>query len=276
MPHPLGSHLKVSGGAYSHHGVYIGDHRVVHYTGEVGRKRHARVQVDALSTFARGGTVQVVRYARRLSGRAAVERALSRVGESSYDLVFNNCEHFARWCCTGDHASEQVRTAASTTAGAVGSAATTAAALGTVSAAGAVAGLSGPGILSGLAAVGAGAVGGLATLATAPATIGAMAMHSVLRDDEKLPSEERAARKAGRIASMAGGAVGTAGAIGAVSASGAAAGLSGAGIASGLAAIGGTVGGGMAAGTALCVLAPAAAAVAVGYGIYRLWKAFSR
>jgi hypothetical protein len=269
----------VSRGAYTHHGVYIGNQQVVHYTGEVGRKRNACVQVDSLSTFARGGTVKVVRYAKRLSGRAAVERALSRVGERSYDLLFNNCEHFARWCCTGDHASEQTRKAMSGTVGVVGTAAATSMALGTVAGTGAVAGLSGPGILSGLAAVGgtvgAGAVGGLAVLASAPAAIGAMAMRSALKDDEKLPHKERSARKAGRVASVVGGVAGTAGAIGAISAGGTVAGLSGAGIASGLAAIGGTVGGGMAAGTAMCVAAPAIAAVAAGYGVYRLWKFFS-
>jgi hypothetical protein len=276
MPYPIGSHIKVSRGVYTHHGVYIGNQQVVHYTGEVGRKHNARVQVDDLSTFARGGTVEVVRYAKRLSRRAAVERALSRVGECSYDLVFNNCEHFARWCCTGDHASEQVRNATSSTAGAVGTAVATRLALGTVAATGAVAGLSGPGIMSGLAAVGgtvgAGAVGGLAVLGSLPAAIGAAAMHATLKDDETLLPEERSARKAGRVASVIGGVAGTGGAIWAVSAAGTVAGLSGPGIASGLAAIGGTVGGGMAAGVAMCAAAPAVAAVALGYGTYRVWK----
>ena len=279
MPYPIGSHLKVSRGLYTHHGVYVGNQRVVHYTGEVGRKSNARVQSDALSTFARGGTVVVVHYGQRLSGRDAVERAMRRVGEATYHLAVNNCEHFARWCCTGDHASQQVRTATSSTAGVLGAAVTTGAAMGSVAATGAVTGLSAPGILSGLAtvggAVGGGAVGGLAALASVPAAVGAIAMHSVLKDDAKLPRKERKARKAGRVASIAGGVAGTAGAVGAVSATGAVAGLSGAGIASGLAAIGGTVGGGMAAGAAACVAGPAVAAAAVGYGVYRLWKYFA-
>ncbi|BCG02438.1 hypothetical protein PPGU19_070060 (plasmid) [Paraburkholderia sp. PGU19] len=37
------------------------------------------------------------------------ERALGRLDEDGYDLVFNNCEHFAVWCATGVHESEQVR-----------------------------------------------------------------------------------------------------------------------------------------------------------------------
>ena len=43
-----------------------------------------------------------------------------------------------------------------------------------------------------------------------------------------------------------------------------------AGISSGLAAIGGTVGGGMAAGTMCVIAAPAVAAAVLGYLIYRL------
>lgn len=53
---------------------------------------------------------------------------------------------------------------------------------------------------------------------------------------------------------------------------GSVAGLSGAGITSGLAAIGGTVGGGMLAGVAITAAAPAAAAVGIGFGVYKAWQ----
>ena len=33
---------------------------------------------------------------------------MSRIGEQRYNLLFNNCEHFATWCKTGRHRSEQV------------------------------------------------------------------------------------------------------------------------------------------------------------------------
>jgi len=50
------------------------------------------------------------------------------------------------------------------------------------------------------------------------------------------------------------------------------AGLSGAGITSGLAAIGSVVGGGMLAGTAICIAAPAVAAAVVGLGVYKIYR----
>jgi Lecithin retinol acyltransferase len=40
---------------------------------------------------------------------------MSRLGEGNYHLIFNNCQHFARWCATGDHESEQLRSVAATT-----------------------------------------------------------------------------------------------------------------------------------------------------------------
>ena len=33
---------------------------------------------------------------------------MSRIGEQRYNLLYNNCEHFATWCKTGRHRSEQV------------------------------------------------------------------------------------------------------------------------------------------------------------------------
>ncbi len=37
-----------------------------------------------------------------------VERARSKIGERGYNLLFDNCEHFAIWCKTGLYKSEQV------------------------------------------------------------------------------------------------------------------------------------------------------------------------
>ena len=37
-----------------------------------------------------------------------VRRAKSKLGETEYNLLFNNCEHYAIWCKTGLHESHQV------------------------------------------------------------------------------------------------------------------------------------------------------------------------
>ena len=37
-----------------------------------------------------------------------VKRARQKLGEEEYNLLTNNCEHFALWCKTGLHESHQV------------------------------------------------------------------------------------------------------------------------------------------------------------------------
>lgn len=114
MSFKKGDHLKVNriGGVYSHHGIYIGGEKVIHFNGEPGEgKSQASVVEDSLSTFSSGGAVEVVDYQNeKFSGEQVVERAKLRLGETGYNLGFNNCEHFARWCKTDCPRSLQVET----------------------------------------------------------------------------------------------------------------------------------------------------------------------
>ncbi len=263
----IGDHIYFNYGGYSHHGIDCGDGTVIHYT-----KNQGNISRVSWDLFASGKIVFVREYGNCDLPDVVIQRAESRLGENIYDLFGNNCEHFATWCKTGIHASEQVKNAGAVTGGASVSGAAVAGSIGVVSAAGAAAGLSGAGIMSGLATVGGGAVAGIGALGMAPAAITTLAMNSVLEDNENLTSEEREARAVGRTMTTVGAAAGTVGAVGAVAAAGSVAGLGAAGITSGLAAVGATVGGGMAAGVAITVAAPAVAAAAVGYSAYCFWK----
>lgn len=270
-----GDHVWVRRVAYTHHGVEVADGMVIHFTGTPGSKRGAVIRSDFMEVFARGATVQVRKYAQTIDRAETMKRAESKLGASGYNLYQNNCEHFARWCVTGKSKSSQVN-AANTTVAVGASTAVAAGGVGVIGAVGATAGLSGPGIMSGLAAVGgtvgAGAVGGLVVLGVAPGLMGAAVMNVALRDDQSLPDDERGARSVGRKASVAGAASGGLAGVAAVSATGAVAGLSAAGITSGLATIGGVVGGGMAAGSAIVIAGPAIAAAGLGYGAYRVTR----
>jgi hypothetical protein len=42
------------------------------------------------------------------SNEETLERAINDLGRRGYSLFANNCEHWARWCRTGDSYSEQV------------------------------------------------------------------------------------------------------------------------------------------------------------------------
>lgn len=268
----IGDHIYVHYIKFVHHGIDCGDGTVIHYNGEI-------IVQTSITTFGNGNQIHVKCYGQCDPPDVVIRRAKSRLEESKYNLWFNNCEHFATWCKTGLHESEQVRNAVAVGGGAPASGVAAAAGLGVVSATGAAAGLSGAGIMSGLATVGGivggGAVAGVGVLGVAPAMVTKVAMDQVFKDDECLPEDERKAREAARTMTTVGAAAGTVGAVGAIAASGSVAGLSAAGITSGLAAVGGVVGGGMAAGVVITAAAPAVAAAAVGYGAYQVWKWFS-
>ena len=42
------------------------------------------------------------------SAEDTIRRAMERLGEEEYNLITNNCEHFAMWCKTGESVSCQV------------------------------------------------------------------------------------------------------------------------------------------------------------------------
>jgi hypothetical protein len=270
-----GDHIRAGLPGRPHHdGIYLGDGSVIHLVGTTGEgKTGARVQIGTLAQFADGRPVSVRHYASSQDPEAVIARAMSRLGEGNYNLIFNNCQHFARWCATGDHLSEQVNSAVAVT----GTIATPliAAAAGTslIGSAGLVYGLSGPGIMSGLAAYGAliggGAVAGITVLSSVPALASIAFTSHALSDDGDLPDNERTARTAGRLGSLGGAIAGSIASVAAVNALGLP-GLSAAGISSGLAALGAVFNGGMTAGTICAVAAPAITAAILGYAAYRL------
>lgn len=104
-----GDHIYVTRLGYTHHGIDCGDGTVIHFTGEPGKKSDASIARSMISEFALESPVKTRRYKTRDTSQIALDRAESRVGIRGYNLVFNNCEHFATWCCTGHFKSRQVR-----------------------------------------------------------------------------------------------------------------------------------------------------------------------
>jgi hypothetical protein len=93
-------------GVYKHYGIDCGDGTVIHY-----RKPSEIIEQTSLATFSRGNPVYVAEYSEGFGyiPDVVVERAKSRLGENSYNLLSNNCEHFASWCKTGISDSKQIR-----------------------------------------------------------------------------------------------------------------------------------------------------------------------
>lgn len=81
-----------------HHGLYAGDGRIIHYLLDF-------VIFDYLETFADGSKIlkkSEIESPALYSPGEIIRRAETRLGESKYNVFFNNCEHFVRWCRNGD------------------------------------------------------------------------------------------------------------------------------------------------------------------------------
>lgn len=91
-------------GVYEHHGIDCGDGTAIHY-----RKPSEIVERTSLETFSRGQKIYIRPYPLRYIPDTTIRRAESRLGENKYNLLFNNCEHFATWCVTGISDSRQIR-----------------------------------------------------------------------------------------------------------------------------------------------------------------------
>lgn len=113
-----GDHLfyYVARTLYSHHGICCGDGTVIHYESSpwmkfCGTRANGAVpsiQRVTYDEFRLGNLVSRREYPACDVADVVIERAESRLGESCYSLIGNNCEHFAIWCKTGASYSTQV------------------------------------------------------------------------------------------------------------------------------------------------------------------------
>jgi hypothetical protein len=106
---PMGSHVVTPRRGYLHHGIYVGDGRVVHYAGLANGLHRGPVEETSLDSFGHGRPVWIKSHApSTFDPREVICRARSRVGEDRYRLWTNNCEHFCEWCLRGEPRSYQV------------------------------------------------------------------------------------------------------------------------------------------------------------------------
>ena len=118
----FGDLIRVQTGSVWHYGVYLSDDEVIQFgpppRGELTPPGQIRVCSTNIEDFAGGDTVEVALLSpleklRRLSPKRTAEKARARLGEGGYDLLHNNCEHFAMDCVFGRPSSGQAEAALS-------------------------------------------------------------------------------------------------------------------------------------------------------------------
>jgi cell wall-associated NlpC family hydrolase len=101
-------YVKRRGILYSHHGIYAGDGKVIHYTGEEKEKRDPLVTETTMGDFLKGGKLRRRDYKKRLPHSESLRIAKGHLSRNGYSLAFNNCEHFASYCVSGKKRSKRV------------------------------------------------------------------------------------------------------------------------------------------------------------------------
>lgn len=105
---------------FQHHGIDLGDGTVIHFTdgqqgiaGPGGSAADFEIRRTPIEVVTREGQdeIHVIEHPRRLNADHVIRRAERQVGRRSYDLFFDNCEHFACWCVVGRSESRQVNAA---------------------------------------------------------------------------------------------------------------------------------------------------------------------
>ncbi|MGX1902389.1 lecithin retinol acyltransferase family protein [Thermolongibacillus altinsuensis] len=97
----LADHLIAKRIGYTHHGLYIGNNQVIHYS-------EGEVRLDSLEDFKKGCEIRVVDSVATYPKEEIIIRAFSRLGEKRYDLIFNNYEHFVNWCRSSSKMTDSI------------------------------------------------------------------------------------------------------------------------------------------------------------------------
>lgn len=97
-----------------HHALYISDEEVLHYCSPEGYSifnPHLTFQSTSLQIFSNNNPIEIRSFTAEENlikniPEKVIEKALSLVGESEYDIYFNNCEHIINECFFNKRESE--------------------------------------------------------------------------------------------------------------------------------------------------------------------------
>lgn len=114
----FGDMVRVEAGRFYHYGIYVDDSEIIQF-GPTPDAEHSLLDADIrvctsdINGFLKGGFLEVASFSLAERLKAAkpeeiVSRARKELGKGGYDILKNNCEHFANGCVFGTKSSEQV------------------------------------------------------------------------------------------------------------------------------------------------------------------------
>ena len=114
-----GCHIRIKVNNYYHHGIYVGGGEVIQFglpfdplkNGEYG---NIKVIKSPLKDFSMGNNfIEVYVYSKaeqkkKQKDEDIIKEAYRLLGSGGYNILTNNCEHFANWCCFREKKSSQI------------------------------------------------------------------------------------------------------------------------------------------------------------------------
>lgn len=90
---------------FEHLGIFIGDDKVIHFTGIQKKERKSTIEIDSLNKFSSGFKVCAHRkpistqHAKKIVEKAyEIYRNKNNVYNNQYSFIFRNCEDFVKYC----------------------------------------------------------------------------------------------------------------------------------------------------------------------------------
>ena len=112
-----GDMIRVGLGSIYHFGIFVSEDEVIQFglaPSQRGWLRDSEVEVLAsdIDAFLAGGFLEVCEFDRKERKKhrkpdEVVACARKRLGERGYHILYNNCEHFANECLSGEHICHQ-------------------------------------------------------------------------------------------------------------------------------------------------------------------------
>lgn len=112
-----GDMIRIKLGSIYHYGIFVSENEIIQFgpppvqLNKIADKNITVISTD-IQTFSSGSIIEVARFDRKEKKQARspekiVEYAKANIGMGGYNLLHNNCEHFANLCVFGIKRSEQ-------------------------------------------------------------------------------------------------------------------------------------------------------------------------
>ncbi len=112
-----GDMIRVRNGNFYHYGIYVSDGEVIQFgLAPSEREMIPDSEIEVISAdidaFLAGGFLEVAEYDKKekkknRAAREVIEYARGKLGMRGYNILYNNCEHFATECVSGVRSCEQ-------------------------------------------------------------------------------------------------------------------------------------------------------------------------